>query len=157
MSRRSLITKISLLGLNQSSMSRRDLIAKASLLSPFPSLSQSLKSILVVNNREQFIYGPLEGRTVLLRPIGRPYGLSTAHRKAVRFILRTVSRTYDQLRTPFRRQGISYIFLYFIVLFLRISFIFYGFIFIYFIFYSFTKANYGGYTQAVLFFSTASI
>jgi hypothetical protein len=109
------------------------------------------------------LYGPIfrnetsKALTVHLRPIGGLYGSFTARRKAVRFILRTISRTYDQLRAPFRRQGISYIFLYFIVLFLRISFIFYGFIFIYFAFYSFTKVNYGGYIQAVLFFSTASI
>ena len=38
--------------------------------------------------------------------------------------------------------GISYVFLYFMVLFLYISFVFYGFI----------KVNYGGYIQAVLFF-----
>ena len=45
-------------------------------------------------------------------------------------------------------RGISYAFpLYFIVLFLYISFAFYSFI----------KANYGGYIQAVLFLSTASI
>jgi hypothetical protein len=41
---------------------------------------------------------------VYLRPIGRPYGSFTAYWKAVRFILRTVSRTYGQLRAPFRRQ-----------------------------------------------------
>ena len=39
-------------------------------------------------------YGPPEDRMVYLRPIGRPYGSLTAHWKAVRFILRTVSRTY---------------------------------------------------------------
>ena len=108
-------------------------------------------------NQGIFIYGPLEDCTARLRPVRRPYGSFTACQKAVRFILRTISRTYDQLRALFRRQGISYVFLYFIVLFLRISFIFYGFIFIYFAFYSFTKVNYGGYIQAVLFFSTASI
>src|ERR1700722_10076954 len=100
----------------------------------------------------RLIYGPLEGRMVYLWPIGRPYGLFTARQKAVRFILRTVSRTYGQLRAPYFGR-ISYVFsLCFTVLFLRISFIFYGFIFIYFAFYSFIKANYGGYTQAVLFF-----
>ena len=41
---------------------------------------------------------------VHLRPVGRPYGSSTARWKAVRFILRTVSRTYDQLGAPFGRQ-----------------------------------------------------
>ena len=94
----------------------------------------------------------MEGRTVRLRPIGRPYGSFTARWKAVRFILRTVSRAYGQLRAPHFGR-ISYVFpLCFIVLSLRISLIFYGFIFIYFAFYSFTKANYGGYIQAVLFF-----
>src|ERR1700719_4046077 len=89
---------------------------------------------------------------VCLRPIGRPYSSFTARRKAVRFILWTVSRAYGQLRAPHFRR-ISYVFpLCFIVLSLRISLIFYGFIFIYFAFYSFTKVNYGGYIQAVLFF-----
>jgi hypothetical protein len=38
-SRRSLMIKISLLGLNRSLISRRDLIIRVSLLSPFPSSS----------------------------------------------------------------------------------------------------------------------
>src|ERR1700722_12916181 len=88
---------------------------------------------------------------VCLRPVRRPYSLFTARRKAIWFILWTVSRTYGQLRAPHFGR-ISYVFsLYFIVSFLRISSIFYGFIFIYFIFYSSTKANYRGYIQAVLF------
>src|ERR1700679_1015755 len=77
------------------------------------------------------------------------YGSFTAHRKAVRFILRTVNMPYCQLKAPFGRQpkgtsgGIPYAFpLCFMVLFLYISFIFYGFI----------KVNYRGYIQAVLFF-----
>ena len=41
---------------------------------------------------------------VYLRPIGRPYGTFTACWKAVQFILRTVSRTYGQLKVPFGRQ-----------------------------------------------------
>ena len=59
-----------------------------------------------------------------LRPVGRPYGTSTAHWKAVQLILRTVSRTYDQFRASLKSSldstsgEISYVF----------SYIFYGFI-----------------------------
>src|ERR1700733_15348488 len=88
---------------------------------------------------------------VRLRPVRRLYSSFTARWKAVWFILRTISRTYGQLRALYFGR-ISYVFsLCFIVSFLRISSIFYGFIFIYFVFYSFTKANYGDYIQAVLF------
>ena len=51
-----------------------------------------------------FIYGPLEGCIVHLQPIRRPYSSSTARWKAIQFILRTVSRTYGQLKVLFRRQ-----------------------------------------------------
>jgi len=59
---------------------------------------------------------------VHLRPVGRPYGLFMARWKAVRFILRAVSRTYGQLKAPFGRQPrrrLGRDFLY-------ISFVFYG-------------------------------
>src|SRR6266567_1079690 len=60
-----------------------------------------------------FVYGPSEGRTVYLRPVGRPYGSFTARWKAVRFIvrftLRAVSRTYGQLGAPFGRQPRRYL------------------------------------------------
>ena len=65
---------------------------------------------------------------VYLRPIGRPYGSFTARRKAVWFILRTISRTYGQLKAPFGRQPKRHSRRDF----LRISFMFYGFIFMYF-------------------------
>ena len=42
--------------------------------------------------------------TVHLRPAKRPYDSFTARRKAVRFTLQTVSRTYGQLGAPFGRQ-----------------------------------------------------
>ena len=71
---------------------------------------------------------------------------------AVRFILQAVSRSHGQFGAPFGKQPrrhlgrdflwISLYIFVFLVLFLCISFVFYGF----------TKANYGGYTQAVLFF-----
>src|SRR5437016_2572715 len=116
----------------------------------------------------RFVYGPSEGRTVQLRPVGRPYGSlygsSMVCRKAAWFTYgpsegRTVYFTdhKQDLRPAWSavwkaarkvpRKGISYVFLYFMVLFLCISFVLYGFI----------KANYGGYTQAVLFLSTASV
>ena len=96
----------------------------------------------------QFICGPSEGLTARLRPVGRPYGPSTARWKAVRFTLRTISRTYGQLGTPFRRQPRRHLRRDF----LRISFVFYGFIFTYFFYiFGFIKASYRGYTQAVLF------
>ena len=56
------------------------------------------------------------------RPVRRPYGPFTARQKAVRFILRTVSRTHGQLKAPFGRQPKRHLrrdFLY-------ISFVFYG-------------------------------
>jgi len=59
---------------------------------------------------------------VYLRPVRRPYGSFTACWKAVRFTLRTVSRTYGQLRAPFGRQSRKHLrrdFLY-------ISFVFYS-------------------------------
>ena len=52
----------------------------------------------------QFIYGLLEGRTVYLQPVGRPYGIFAARQKAVQLILRTVSRTYDQFGASFGKQ-----------------------------------------------------
>ena len=75
-----------------------------------------------------FIYGLSEGRTVHLWSVGRLYGSFTARRKAIWFILRTVNRTYCQLKAPFGRQPKRH----FRRDFLRISFIFYSFIFIYF-------------------------
>ena len=97
----------------------------------------------------QFIYSLSEGYIVYLRPVGRPYSLFMARWKAVQFTLRTVSRTYGQLRTPFRRQPKRHLRRDF----LRISFVFYGFIFTYFFYiFGFIKASYRGYTQAVLFF-----
>ena len=75
---------------------------------------------------------------VHLWSVRRLYSSFTARQKTVRFILRTISRTYGQLKAPFRRQLKRY----FGRDFLRISFIFYGF----------TKINYRGYIQAVLFF-----
>ena len=59
---------------------------------------------------------------VHLRPAGRPYGSSTARWKAVRFILRTVSRAYGQLGAPFGRQPRRHLGRDFIY----ISFVFYG-------------------------------
>ena len=65
-------------------------------------------SSMVCRKAVRFIYGLLEDCTVHLRPVGRPYSSTTARWKAVRFIIRfilqTVSRTYGQLRAPFRRQ-----------------------------------------------------
>jgi hypothetical protein len=95
----------------------------------------------------RFVYGPSESYTVYLTTVSRTYGSFTAHRKAVRFVYgplegRTVHFTdrKQDLRLTWSTgtSGRN---------FLRISFAFYGFI----------KANYGGYTQAVLFLSTASI
>jgi hypothetical protein len=59
---------------------------------------------------------------VYLRPVRRPYGSFTARWKAVRFILRTVNRTYGQLRAPFGRQPRRHLGRDF----LCISFVFYG-------------------------------
>ena len=85
-------------------------------------------SSMICRKAAWFIYGPSAGHTVHLRPVGRPYGSFTACRKAVRLILRTISRTHGQLGAPFRRQPKRYLGRDF----LRISFMFYGFIFIYF-------------------------
>ena len=74
---------------------------------------------------------------VYLQPVRRPHSLSTARQKAVQFILQTISRTYGQLRVPFRKQPRRYLKRDF----LQISFIFFSFI----------KASYKGYIQAVLF------
>jgi hypothetical protein len=74
-----------------------------------------------------FIYGPSEGRTVHF----------TDHKQDSRPAWSAVWKAAQKVP----REGISYVFLYFMVLFLYILW-FYGFI----------KANYGGYTQAVLFF-----
>jgi hypothetical protein len=112
-----------------------------------------------------FVYGPLEGHTVYLRPVRGPYGLlyssSIVYWKAAWFIYgplegRTVHFTdrkqdLQPAWSTVLREDFLRISFYFIVLFLRISFIFYGFIFIYFAFYSFIKVNYKGYIQAVLF------
>ena len=95
---------------------------------------------------------------VYLQSVKRLYSLFTAYRKTIWSIygllegrtvhLRTISRTYGQLRAPFKRQPRRYLGRDF----LRISFIFYSFIlYISFVFYGFIKANYRGYTQAVLF------
>jgi len=40
----------------------------------------------------RFSYGPLEGRTVYLRPVKRLYSSFTARQKAAQFILRTVKQ-----------------------------------------------------------------
>ena len=61
---------------------------------------------------------------VHLRPVGRPYGLFTARWKAVQFTLRTVSRTYGQLKAPSGRQPRRHLRRDF----LCISFVFYGFV-----------------------------
>jgi hypothetical protein len=88
-------------------------------------------SSMVCQKTVRFIYGLSEGYMVHLRPVGRPYGSFMARQKAVQFILRTINRTYCQLKAPFGRQlkgtsgGISYEFpLCFMVLFLCISFLF---------------------------------
>ena len=65
----------------------------------------------------------MEGRTVRLRPIGRPYGSFTARRKAVRFILRTVSRTYGQFGALFARQPRRHLRRDFLCIFVFYSFI----------------------------------
>ena len=59
---------------------------------------------------------------VYLRSVGRLYGLFTAHWKAVRFILRTISRTYSQTKALFGRQPRRHLGRDF----LWISFVFYG-------------------------------
>ena len=64
----------------------------------------SYGSFTVCRKAVRFIYGLSEGCIVYPRPVRRPYGPFTARQKAVRFILRTVSRTYGQLKAPFARQ-----------------------------------------------------
>jgi len=95
-----------------------------------------------------FIYSPSAGHIVHSRSVGRPYSSFTVCRKAVQFILRTISRTHGQLGAPFGRQPRRYLRKEFPTHFCILWFYFYAF----FVFYSFIKANYGGYTQAVLFF-----
>src|SRR3984957_8413103 len=98
-----------------------------------PGNTASQYSLLTAHRKAvRFIYSPLEGRTAHLQSIGRPYSPFTARWKAVRFILRTISRTHSQLGAPFGRQPRRHLRRNF----LCISFAFYGFIsYIFYIFY----------------------